>query len=177
MYRLPIFFVKALEYVTTASLHPPEYTNLKGHSGPLIIVIFLKGVKMKSIILVTLALFISGCATKVALNKDYESRNIALVKNTIFDPILSIKTKSTTLKAIDGKAVKDKWSHEVPAGEHNFTASCQYYETSTFILTGEHTFKVNLKKGHTYKLTPVPAKHKATGKVTCVILTKDLTEI
>lgn len=63
---------------------------------------------MKKIVIMTIALFVSGCAANVPINKELESGNIALVKNTIFDPILSIKAKSSTLKAIDGKAVKDK---------------------------------------------------------------------
>lgn len=131
---------------------------------------------MKYLLITLIAILSTSCASNKPINKEYEAQNIALVKNTIFDPIFSIKTKSTTLKAINGKPVSDKSSHEVPAGEHDFTASCVYYETSTFILEGTHTFKVNIIKGHTYKLFPVTATHKVTKKPACVILIEDLTK-
>lgn len=65
----------------------------------------------------------------------------------------------------------------MPAGEHKFKASCEYYETSALVLTGTYTYKVNLIKGHTYQLTPVPARNTKTKELTCAIITKDLTKI
>ena len=131
--------------------------------------------KMKYIYILTISAFITSCSSMQPIDQNLSANNLALVKNTVFDPLFSIKSKSTTLKAIDGKAINDETNHEISAGKHTFTASCEYYETSTYVLTGTHTFEVALEKGHIYQLTPVPATHKKTNKATCVILLKNLT--
>jgi len=132
---------------------------------------------MKFLYILLILVLTASCASMQPIDKSLSANNLALVKNTIFDPIFSIKSKSTTLKEIDGKAVNDQTSHKVSAGKHTFTASCEYYETSTYVLAGTHTFEVTLEKGHTYQLIPVPATHKETNKATCVFALEDLTNI
>ena len=132
---------------------------------------------MKRITLTLLALATSACATTEKLNLNFSAQNIAVIKNTTFDPIFSIKTKETTVKKINGKIVEDESSYKLPAGEHTLIVNCHYYETSFLILFGVRTIKVNLTKGHTYKLIPLPARNKSTGKAVCYPQFKDITEI
>lgn len=132
---------------------------------------------MKLLTLTITFLMLSACATTEKVNKKFEEQNIAIVKNTTFDPIFSLKTKYTTVKKIDGKEVENKSSYQLPAGKHSLTVSCEYFETSSFVLVGERTFEINLIKGHTYKLIPLPAKKKATGEPVCYPRAKDLTKI
>ena len=131
---------------------------------------------MKILILSLLTLVISGCASTEKFNKNFAAQNIATVKNTIYDPIFSVKTKSTRVKKIDGAIVEDKSRYQLSAGKHTLTVSCNYYETASFILFGTHTINVNLIKGHTYKLIPVAAKKKTTGEAICFPQFKDITE-
>ena len=130
-----------------------------------------------SVFVVCLSLMLSACATTEPYNKDYETRNVALIKDTIFDPIFSIKTKSATVKKIDGKETKyTSTSNEVTAGEHELFTACTYYETSTLFYDNEHPLKVNVEKGHTYKLIPILIADNNTRKITCISKLQDLTK-
>ena len=132
---------------------------------------------MKKIILPLLALSLMGCATTEKFNNNFATQNIAVVKNTTYDPIFSIKSKETTVLKINGKTVEDESSYKLPAGEHTLVVKCNYFETATYVLFGERTIKANLTKGHTYKLIPIPARKKSTGKSVCYPQFKDITEI
>jgi len=121
---------------------------------------------------------LSGCASTEAFNKDYEMKNVALVKDTVFDPLFSIKSKSATVTKIDDKEISySSFSNEISAGKHNLLTKCTYYETSSLVFMNEHPLNVNLIKGHTYKLVSILVADDKKKKVTCMSKLNDITKI
>jgi len=131
----------------------------------------------KNSILILSAL-LASCATTSPYNLELAEKNTAVVKDTVFDPIFSIKPKSSTLKKINGKETSyTSFSNEIPAGEHEFFVNCQYFETSTLAYGNDQSIKVTLEKGHTYKLVPYLAFDKKEQRTTCVSILEDQTKI
>jgi len=123
-------------------------------------------------------LLFNGCASTVSFNKGYESRNIALVKDTVFNPIFSIKSKSATVTKIDDKETNyTSTSNEIISGIHILQTKCTYYETSSLVYANKHPLNVNLVKGHTYKLVPVLVANDFKKKITCISKLIDITKI
>jgi len=98
-----------------------------------------------------LGAILCGCATTAPLNQELVTKNVALVKDSVFVP--GVSPTSSTLIAIDDKQTKFlSSSNEVPAGNRTLDVNCTYYVASVRQLYGRNVIKVNLEAGHTYKL-------------------------
>ena len=131
---------------------------------------------MKIVYLILLTSLLSACTSIENINKKMAEPDVAIVNNTTFDPIFSIKTKYTIIEKINGEKVGYKSSYQLPSGDYALTVSCNYFETASLILVGENTLNINLQKGHTYKLIPLPTKDKSSGASICYTRAKDVTK-
>ena len=118
-----------------------------------------------------LSLLLAGCATHTPLNAELSSRGVALVKDSVFVPLVS--PTSATLAAIDGhKTNYLSSSREVPAGVHTFFVVCSYFLSTIQEYHGNSTLEVTLEAGRTYKLIPVVPNPRSN---TCESVLKDET--
>jgi len=131
---------------------------------------------MKTVYPILFTLLLSACSSFENIKDKSVEQDIATVSNTTFDPIFSIKTKYTIIEKINGEKVSYKSSYQLPSGEYTLTVSCNYFETASLVLVGENTIKINLEKGHTYQLVPLPTKNKSSGNLSCYTQAKDVSK-
>ena len=132
---------------------------------------------MKKIIMsIASVLLLSACATTaVKFNPEYANKGVAVIEDTVFDPIFAINPENATVTSIDGK--ETSWtstSNEIASGKHVLNTKCSITKAGTLVFYGKNEIKATLKAGHTYKLIPVLKKPPVRE---CKSILKDITKI
>lgn len=145
----------------------------------MLIVIFIKtknGCTMKKLIIIIPTLLLTACATTaVKFNTEFAGKNLAIIEDTVYDPIFAINPENATVTSIDGK--ETEWtstSNKISGGKHLLNTKCSVTKAGTLVFYGNNEIKVNLKAGHTYKLIPALKRPPVRE---CVSIIKDITKI